>query len=408
MKFLLIALLALLAPCFALAAENGTRADKSLGAASAAVTIKTPEAHIAQLDAYAAHLESLLPLVNACAATRNSTVCDPSKVGPDDEVVLPSGEHRIIRFGWLRTLLEKAQRPDPAQPNPKDAAKKQTESVPGSQNIRNNQKPEKTDDNNSADSDDEDKPPVPGENLKLALQPRQSLTSELLKSASDRLSSDLQKARQYFAAKPDPHTREHAALKQVLSESAFRNLNTNTPRNRILEKLSAWINSFFEKINSFGSSAPWLGKALLIGFFVVVGVALIWSLIQSERRLRLRLTPEGGFVPGAGAASARDWQLWLKDAEAAAAAGEWREAIHFIYWASISRLESLRLWPADRARTPREYLALVKSDDPRRPGLQNLTRSFERTWYGGRMAEENEYNAASEIAKNLIQAGGKR
>ncbi len=418
MKFLPIALLALLAPSLVLAAEKDARANQSVGAAPA-TTINAPQANTASFDAYAAHLESLLPLVSACTAARNASVCDPSKVGSDDEIVLPSGEHRMIRFGWLRTLLEKAQKTDSTQSNPKDTAKAQTEAAAhqstGSVGAakpkieqHNNQKetqPTKTDDN---DTSDEDKLPVPGENLKQILQPRQPATSELLKNASERLASDLQQAQQYFAAKPDPHTKEHAALKQVLSESVFRNLNTDTPKNRFLEKLSAWINSFFEKISSFGAGAPWLGKALLIGFFVLVGVALIWSLIQSERRLRLRLTPEVGFVPGFGAASARDWQLWLKDAEAAAAAGEWREAIHFIYWASISRLESLRLWPADRARTPREYLALVRQDDPRRPGLQTLTRSFERTWYGGRMAEEDEYYAASEIAKKLIQSGGAR
>ena len=69
-----------------------------------------------------------------------------------------------------------------------------------------------------------------------------------------------------------------------------------------------------------------------------------------------------------------------------AAKGQWREAIHFLYWASIARLESRRLWPADRARTPREYLALLAGTDPRKTNLTALTRSFERTWYGGRAA----------------------
>jgi hypothetical protein len=106
--------------------------------------------------------------------------------------------------------------------------------------------------------------------------------------------------------------------------------------------------------------------------------------------------------PGAGAASARDWQLWLEDARKAAAAKHWREAIHFVYWAAISRLESKRLWPADRARTPREYLALVAAEDPRRPGLATLTGSFERIWYGGRAAGEGDYRKAEALAEGLI------
>ena len=111
-------------------------------------------------------------------------------------------------------------------------------------------------------------------------------------------------------------------------------------------------------------------------------------------------SPEMG--PAAGAASARDWQLWLEDARQAAAAGLWREAIHFVYWAAISRLESRRLWPADRARTPREYLALVAPEDPRKPSLATLTGSFERTWYGGRAAAESDYRRAEQLAAALI------
>jgi hypothetical protein len=112
------------------------------------------------------------------------------------------------------------------------------------------------------------------------------------------------------------------------------------------------------------------------------------------------LRGDRGWPPGA--ASAIHWQLWLEDARRAAAAGQWREAIHFLYWAAISRLESKRLWPADRARTPREYLALVAPEDPRQPGLASLTGSFERVWYGGRDAAESDYQRAEQIATALI------
>ena len=84
-----------------------------------------------------------------------------------------------------------------------------------------------------------------------------------------------------------------------------------------------------------------------------------------------------------------------------AAQGRWREAIHFLYWAAIARLESKRLWPADRARTPREYLALVAATDARKTNLTALTRSFERTWYGGRAAEASDFNAALDQAAAL-------
>jgi hypothetical protein len=416
MKFFLTVLLIL--PPLSQAAEKGAPVQQASVAQGVPPATQTNSAS-SSLDAYAAHLESLMPLVSGCASARDAVACNPAQVGQDDEIVLANGEHRVIRFGWLRALFEKGQKADVVQP---------AETKPGTEknNPANKDNPDKTaasktdtsksdvkksdSDNSDADKDeeDEDKPPAPGELLKETLKPRQPLTTELLKNASQRLSSDLAQARALSALAVDPHTREHEVLKQILSESAYRNINTDTAQNRGREKLLEWINQAFEKMNALGASIPWLGQALLIGLIVLLGALLIWALIQSERRMRLRLTPEGGFGPGLGAASARDWQLWLADAEAAAAVGEWREAIHFLYWASISRLESMRLWPADRARTPREYLALLNSQDPRRPGLQRLTRSFERTWYGGRMAEEAEFKAAAEIAKELIAAGGTR
>ena len=190
-------------------------------------------------------------------------------------------------------------------------------------------------------------------------------------------------------------------MKQELSGRDFRNLEAPTARDSALEKLGAWLNGLFASFGKLQANVAWLGPVLVWGFVLAVCVGLVWGLMQLERRWRIRLVPESD-GPAAGTASARDWQLWLADARRAAAAAEWREAIHFVYWAAISRLESKRLWPADRARTPREYLSLVAAEDPRRAGLSSLTGSFERTWYGGRAAGESDYVQAEKLADGLI------
>ena len=173
----------------------------------------------------------------------------------------------------------------------------------------------------------------------------------------------------------------------------------------LAERINNWIYRFFSWLFRQQTRARWVGRALVWGFLTLVGVGLIWGLLQMERRWRIRLVPDAD-RPAPGAASARDWQLWLNDAREAAARGQWREAIHFLYWAAISRLESKKLWPADRARTPREYLALVAADDPRKSGLGSLTREFEWTWYGGRPAAESDYHRADELATALFEGGG--
>jgi hypothetical protein len=315
------------------------------------------------MEDYRRHLETLSSLIDTCAKDRNLKSCDPSLIGPDDRVPIVNGfrtEKRLVRYGWLRVLFAKAEDPD------EPAAKL----------------------------------PKPG-HVQEAVQDH-STTSQLLKDAKQRLDDDLAQSHALVAAVP-PYAQERAVMQQVLAGPEFRDLQP-TVRDSVLEKFGNWLNRFFESAANLKARSAWVGRALVWGFILAVCVALVWSLLRLERRWRVRLTPDHD-RPAPGAASVRDWQLWLEDARNAAASGLWREAIHFLYWAAISRLESRRLWPADRARTPREYLALVAPEDPRKPGLSQLTSTFERFWYGGRAAGEGDYKQAEDLASSLISGG---
>ncbi len=325
--------------------------------------------HEASLEEYRSHLLALAAIVDACAKARDTKTCDTTLVGPDDRVPLGEDAHaerRLVRYGWLRVLLSKAR----------DKDEPATKPVPGAKGA-------------------------PAEESVLPLQ---RTTSELLQDAGTRLAHDLAQAGAAAAASP-VHNQERDAMTQVLAGREFRNLEEPSARDSALEKFGNWLNLLFESVAQFGSRSAWIGRVIVWGFILAVCVGLAWGLLQLERRWRIRLVPESG-GPAAGAASARDWQRWLEDARKAAAAGLWREAIHFLYWAAISRLESQRLWPADRARTPREYLALVAPEDPRKAGLATLTGSFERVWYGGRAAAESDYHKAEQLATALISGSG--
>ena len=332
-------------------------------------TPSTSQGHDSSLAEYRSHLVALTTLVEACAKARDAKTCDPAQVGQDDRIPLSEGanpERRMVRYGWLRMLLIQAQEKDKAV----------------------------------ADASARD---IPTEKEILASEskaPPKSTTSQLLQDAEKRLAHDLAQADSAVAPAP-AHPQEHEAMKQILAGYDFRNLQDPSLRDKFWEKLGALLNRILESISKVAPHSIWVGRVVFWGFIVAICVGLVLGLLQLERRWRIRLIPESD-GPAAGAASARDWQLWLQDARQAAGAGLWREAIHYLYWASISRLESRRLWPADRARTPREYLALVAPEDPRKPGLANLTRSFERFWYGGRSAAQADYLNAEKLATALI------
>jgi hypothetical protein len=198
------------------------------------------------------------------------------------------------------------------------------------------------------------------------------------------------------------HTMERRTMRQVLSGPEFRDLEQAGARETVLEKLDNWLNRLFERAARLKAKSAWVGRVIVWGFILAVCSALIFFLLRLEQQWRNRMVADIE-QPATAAASTRDWQLWLDDASRAAANSQWREAIHCTYWASISRLESGRLWHADRARTPREYLALVRPGDARKPSLTQLTRTFECIWYGGQPAGASEYESATQLASTLIK-----
>ena len=326
---------------------------------------------------YRAHLKELSGLTAACAKARDLKACDPALVGEDDRVPLngaanepggSAGEHRVIRYGWLRVLFSRAEEND------------DTINAPG----------------NFVHSG-----PV---GASAADTPR--TTSQLLEDAQARIAYDLAQASETPKALP-PHAREQTVMRQVLAEREFRGLRKSDATDTLLERFFNWLHRVFAGFDKLELHSVWLGWALTYGFVLLVGVGLVVALLRLERRWRVRLVPDSD-GPAPGAPSARDWQLWLADARQAAEARRWREAIHFLYWAAISRLESKRLWPADRARTPREYLALVGGEDPRRIPLTALTRDFERIWYGGRAAGEGDFRRAEEAMTGLTDGTAAR
>jgi hypothetical protein len=321
------------------------------------------------MEDYRRHLVALQALTGVCAQARNLESCDPTLVGLDDRV--PAGasaraDLRLIRYGWLRILFSRAEEPDAAQRAPDSGG------LSGS--------------------------------ARKSLRETPPTTSQLLVDAQARLAHDLVQANR--SAGPIPsHREERDIMTEVLAGREFSSLQPATESDTALEKLGNWLNRLFARFDKLRARSAWVGRTLVWGFFGAIALGLASGLLRVERRWRIRLVPaSSGLMPGA--VSARDWQLWMADARQAAADGQWREAIHFLYWAAIARLESRRLWPADRARTPREYLALVAPDDPRQSGLASLTSSFERTWYGGREASESDYRRAEALAASLISAGG--
>jgi hypothetical protein len=362
-------------------------------------------------------------IVAKCEAVPGPETCSRSAIGEDAQVAY-SGGVRIYRFAWLRDLMDQAAKPKPAatqhpekavqgQNNadaeksntPAKAATEKTATGPGAKEKAASDSAKKDAAGDEDDADDDTLAATAGPE-ETAFKP--ATLPERLAAARERLAAEAAMAEALASGtaaesgtSPAGYSRERKALDQILAAKEYRRTATGpSVRDRVLERIARWINRTIGKVVQAGYNSEWAGRTAEIVFVVGLCVALVWFLIRMERKGRLG-TAFTGSGPAAAAASARDWQLWLKDARAAAEAGAWREAIRLVYWASISRMESGGMWPADRARTPREYLSLLGPEHQQRSDLSALTRSFERTWYAGRAAGETDFRQAEQIAGRL-------
>jgi hypothetical protein len=199
-----------------------------------------------------------------------------------------------------------------------------------------------------------------------------------------------------FEKPPADASANRAALNSILARPEFHDVQGPNWVDRLKQRLLAFLIHLLERL--FRSSAiPTISKYLV---YVLMGLAVLALGYLAYRSIWAGQGLEK-VVPTDLPVSAKEWAIWLKEARAAAAKNEWRDAIHLAYWAGISFLERQGMWKPDRARTPREYLRLLASSSEHRETLKALTQIFELAWYGKRGASERTFSQTLQELEKL-------
>ncbi len=186
---------------------------------------------------------------------------------------------------------------------------------------------------------------------------------------------------QAFHQTPVDSSSARSTLTQILARSEFHQVHGPTWFDRLKTRIISWIVRMLTV--AFGSSsAPVVGR-VFVWLLVAIAVTTLAWFIYREMKRNARMET---IMPEVLPVSAKQWRVWLAEAQAAAAKGLWRDAVHLAYWGGISFLEESGMWRPDQARTPREYLRLLPADSHHRTALSTLTRQFEVTWYGDQPA----------------------
>jgi hypothetical protein len=205
------------------------------------------------------------------------------------------------------------------------------------------------------------------------------------------IASGLELRRRAATASLSPATDNRArdALTHILAAREFADVHGPTWLDQLRARIVEYLIDLLDRV--FGSSAvPTLTRMFV---WLLVGAAVVAVGLALFRAVRSSAAAEVVNEPRVSPA-ARPWQAWRAEAEAAAADGRWRDAVHLAYWCGVAFLEEQGAWRPDRARTPREYVSLLPEHQPANLALGALTSLLERVWYGAQPADANDFGHA--------------
>jgi hypothetical protein len=338
----------------------------------------------------------LLALVQACMADRSR--CQPAAVGPDEAIRLDDGMQTEVHYDWLRAALKTLGEPETkgaeSHVAPNDQAKKtgaqQPNTSPGAAS-----------------------PPIsPGSPSRPALRPSEPMrkpASQPVTGKFDRaqLAAELaaRLSRSETSASHDPvRTRTaRAYANSILAAKEFGAATSPSWIERQWSRVLDWLGRKLQAMTIEGAASRWVRALAEVALFATPVLLLaLWLLRQvREDRMRLSGSPAQENGTGRGSAGAIDWASLAREH---AQRGDWREAIHALYWETIARFESRRIWSASRMRTPRETLRLLPRGTPRESLLREQTLLLESTWYGYREATATDYDRAAQLRDALENA----
>ncbi len=180
-------------------------------------------------------------------------------------------------------------------------------------------------------------------------------------------------------------------LDGILKRREFTGLRGPSWLDQLRARAIAWLGDLVARISGRLQARPAVSRVLTW----TLAVALVLIVTAWLTRAFLRRRPEEVTLNlKGGIRVSRGWRDWARDALAASARGNHRDAIRLAYWAGVYRLEELGLCKVDRTRTHREYLRLLGAApgaENRRVPLENLTWRFERVWYGREPASAEDF-----------------
>ena len=201
------------------------------------------------------------------------------------------------------------------------------------------------------------------------------------------------------AASPVATARARAEADRVLAEVEFAETRPGFLRQQ-WDRFWDWLDSKLAATAGAHNAIPWLRVLLEVALFGVPLLLLGLWLLRQVREDTLRPAS----IRDRGLHAADHETSWAEVAQGHARDGEWREAVHALYWQAITGFEQRRIWSVTRHRTPRDYVRLLEAGSRRRTLLRELTLLLEGIWYGHAPAGQADFERARHLTEELSAA----
>jgi Domain of unknown function (DUF4129) len=173
--------------------------------------------------------------------------------------------------------------------------------------------------------------------------------------------------------------------------------------------LERWLRHLLEGARG---SRPSFGLRGVVFLAVLLALAMLAAAVQAARRRQRRRRPAAvTMVPMTGPPQDDDplsrasgqWESYARDL---AGAGRFREAIRAWYHAVLVTLYQRGIVHYRKGRTNWEYLATIPPATSWRPALVEMTRHFEREWYGRDRSSPEALADSQALARRLLRELG--
>jgi hypothetical protein len=225
-----------------------------------------------------------------------------------------------------------------------------------------------------------------------------------------------------LAERPEPRD-ARAVAREVLAQPEFQVRPKEAPKS----SGESWWDRLMKRLFKprpgkprplVAASTPGLGGGffkLLTTVLLAVGAALVLILViqwllrrqrQEEDEPRIPTGPDADLAGPLPDPTKRSTAEWLADADAAAAAGDYRRAVRALYLALLSALCRRGVLRYDPARTNGEYVRLFRGGPDDRSSFRHVTLVSDAAIYGDFAPRAEDYGRARTLALGLAAPPG--